>query len=177
MSDFTLKSFSCQEELDEIISWDEQFKDSQLYEDYNKFLFEKGFMKELIFNSYEIFAIDEDERKDIMIAKNSAGEIVGFTIQSIVELTSDSPELFLQCIVVKPDCRNRGIGKKILNNIGTATEKACGKMPVSIFTFINKKNVYCQNLFKKFGFTFSETKNITMLKAEGQTPGFGKTFE
>ncbi len=180
MEKLKLMPIDFENEIGEILEWDKEFRGTPKYDAFEKFLFEDGTilgMQELIKTNYEQFPIGEDERKLILVAKNKLNKIVGFTIQSVFRLESESPEVFLQYIVVHPDFQNKGVGTFILSNLGQAIKTYVGKMPTEIFSNVERTNLASQKLFKKFGFEFLDAYDGAYVVATGQTPGLGKTFE
>lgn len=96
MNKIKLNPISIENDLPEILSWDARFAGTEDYASIEKFIFEDWLIRgmgELIETNYENFEIGEDEKKVLLVAKDESGNIVGFTIQSIFNL-STKPEVF-----------------------------------------------------------------------------------
>ena len=168
MENITFNLMKFPEDKAEINGWQTKFAKTAGWDNIYKYILENGLIRsldEVILTNYEIFPIGDDEIKLALSIKNQK-ETLGFVICQEFNLTTPSPELFLQYIVLRPDMQNKGIGKQIFNKLPTEIEKITGKRPQSAFSYIDCTNLPSQKLYKRFEFDLSPI-NHKFVKATG----------
>ncbi len=171
MNNITLSEIDLVGDFDLISEWDNHLSEPKFKSIFD-FILEEGLilnLKELITTNFEQYPIGDDERKNIIVAKNSEAKIVAFLILSTHDLSTDSPEIFLQHIVIHPDYQAKGMGTEILSKLGECLTTLYGKEPKTMFAYISQYNHNSRNLFKKFGFKF-KVMDLPYLKAYGDMP-------
>ena len=162
MENVTFNLMKFPEDKAEINDWQTKFGGTSGWDNIYKYILENGLIRsldEVVLTNYEIFPIGDDEVKLALSIKNQEQNIIGFIICQEFNLTTLSPELFLQYIVLRPDMQNKGLGKQIFNKLPTEIEKITGKRPQSAFSYIDSTNLASQKLYKRFGFELLPIKN------------------
>lgn len=170
--EFKIVPMKMPNDKDEIVSWEEKYKNTLQFEGIKNFILEGSTyhgLGEVIYTNFENFPIGDDERQLSLVAKNKNNEIIAWILCDVFNLQTANPEMFLQYIIINPKFQNQGYGKSILNELFSVTEKYLQTTPTNYFCYINLRNYASQKLFSKFGFTF-DTMNEDYFKAQTQEP-------
>lgn len=128
------------------LDYDEQFKVQNLLDQSDSFYFsESNISASTIFNSIP----DNKDSEDVFIIGifNFEKELIG-----VIKIIRDYPELnnwFLDLILIIPELRNNGLGKKVYDDI---EEWAVDLGAKSISLKISEQNKKGINFFEKLGF-------------------------
>jgi len=142
-----------------IKSWEERFSNNPKFNDIKHFILEDNTyygLDEVILTNYEFFHIGEDEKKFCFSIKTQDNEIAGFILACLFNISSYKPELILQYIVLNPHYQNEGYGTMVLNELLSNPQKYFTYSPTEVYANIQKENKASLNLFKKFGFSFTQ---------------------
>ena len=108
-------------------------------------------LKELIEINYEHYPIGHDEFKKTLVAKTEDGEVAGFIIYDVFNL-SHNPEANLIYIAINPAMQNRGVGTAMMTELFENPKKYFKCKPTAFITKIDRTNIASQKLCQKFGF-------------------------
>lgn len=170
--DFVILPMNMPGDKDEIVSWEEKYKNTEQFEGIKNFILEGSTylgLGEVIYTNYEHFPIGDDERQHSLVAKSKDGEIIAWVLCDVFNMKTTKPEMFLQYIVINPKFQNQGFGKRILNELFSSTEKYLNVNPTNYFCYINLRNYPSQKLFLEFGFSF-DTINSDYYRAQTNEP-------
>ncbi len=115
---------------------------------------------------HEKAPIGYDEKKLALVAKTNDGEVIAFFITDVFDLSTTSPNVFLQYVVINPKFQNQGYGTAIFTEMFANAKKYFTVKPTLYFTFIENTNNASIKLFKKFNFNFANTNEPKFFKAE-----------
>ena len=154
MEDLKFEILDLNADKHEINSWQTKYSDTPGWQNIFDYVLEHGLiysLSELIETNYERIAIGTDEVKFALSVKHN-GELVGFVICQEFAMDTDSPELFMQYLVIRPDMQHKGLGTMIQNKIADEMESLTGKRPTKCHCLVDKNNVASLKLLKKQGF-------------------------
>ena len=179
MKDFKICELDFEKDYPVIVQWDKLFSGTKEYEGIQKFVLEEDIthnLKKLIENNYEYAPIGNDEMKKIMVAKSHDGDILGFMIFQVYDITQKKPQMFLQYIVINPEFQHQGYGKEIFTEFFSRPRKYTGVSPKNIFAVIDKENFASMKLFLDFGFSL-DSKTNQYFMANGILPEIQKRIQ
>ena len=173
MKNFKIQEMNMETDKPQIVEWDDKYAGTPEYAGIEKFILEHGLihgLSELIETNYERIPIGDDEIKKSLTIKNDDGQIIGFMIFQIHDISINKPSMFLQYIVINPEFQHQGYGKEILAEIFSNPKKHLGHKPKDVFCYIDNENYSSQKLFMDFGFCLGMQKGSTLFKATGDMP-------
>ncbi len=187
-SEIKIEPMKLPEDKDELVSWETKYRGTNDFKSIERYILEfdenskdhnknsyRG-LAEVILVNYERFIIGEDERQFSYVARNRDGKIVAWILLDCFDMTTSSPELFLQYLMIHPKYQHSHIGTQILNEILAKPEKYVGLKPSNFFGYIYKTNIASKALFEKFGFEFKPMDEV-YVKAHTSQPRFEKQEE
>ena len=146
-----------EEDKQQVIDWEEKYGNLPEYDTIRQYVLEGDTyhgLKEVVLVNYEIFRIGDDEKQFSFVAKDDNGEVVAWLLCDVFDISSGSPELFVQYIITHPMHQHEGVGSEIAKEILLKPEKYIGVKPVDVFAYVDKSNTASKALFEKFGFKF-----------------------
>ena len=180
MKEFKIVPMNLEADKAEIAQWEIDFSGKPEFDGILHFILEDNVyfgLGEVIETNFEIFPIGKDEAKHAYSVKTKDEEIIGFIICTIFGLTTKSPELHLGYIVLKPNYQKQGYASEILSEFFENSNKYLEAKPKEIFAFIHPENKSSIELFKKFGFDFSEKHGLSYFKATAKMPEIQKQID
>ena len=179
MKDFKICELDLEKDIPIITQWDKSFSGTKEYEGIQKFILEDDLtsnLTKLIETNYEQEPIGDDEVKKIMVAKTSDGDILGFLIFQVYDMSINRPKMFLQYIVINPEFQHQGYGKEIFSEFFSKPRKYTGVSPKNIFAVIDKENFASMKLFLDLGFDLDLRVNQFFM-AKGILPEIQKRIQ
>ena len=180
MKEFKIVPMCLETDKEEMESWETTFAAKPEFDGILHYVLEDNIyygLGEVIETNFEIFPIGKDEAKHAFSVKAEDGEIIGFLISTIFGLTTKNPELHFGYIVLKPNHQSQGYASAILTEFFENSKKYLGAKPTEIFAYIHKSNNQSINLFKKFGFDFSDKHGPDYFKAIAKMPEIQKRID
>ena len=148
-----------EDDKQQVIGWEEKYGHLPEYDSIRQYVLEGDTyhgLKEVVLVNYEIFIIGEDEKQFSFVAKDDKDEVVAWLLCDVFDISSGTPELFVQYIVTHPMHQHEGVGTEIAKEILLKPEKYIGVKPVDVFAYVDKSNTASKSLFEKFGFEFHD---------------------
>lgn len=165
-----------EQDKNEIISWQDRFDGTAGFEAIRHFILEdvqNYTLADALRINFEQFPIGDDERQFLFVQKDKSGEIVAWMLCDCIDMTSRSPELFIQYIAVHPLHQHKGYGKALASEIFLSPKKYIGVQPKKYFAYIDDTNIPSRDFFKQFGFNFRRMTN-TYSRAFTTEPSLNK---
>lgn len=147
----------------EIILWQERYDGTAGFDAIRHYILEDVVnftLADALRVNFEQFPIGDDERQFLFVEKDKTGEIVAWVLCDCIDMTSKSPELFIQYIAVHPLHQHEGFGETLAKEILLTPKRYIGVSPKKFFAYIDNTNIASKNLFKKFGFSFRKMTNV-----------------
>ena len=148
-------------EIPEIQSWVKNFANHPNFAGIKHFILEDNTyygLDEVIATNYEFFNIGTDE-KNYCLAIKIDNQVIGFVLACAFNLTTPSPELIIQYIVIRPDYQHQGIGKQVVTELINNAFKYFNSNPTKVYANIQQDNLASTKLFSNLGFTLKPLKN------------------
>lgn len=171
MENFIITPLDLEKDIPEIDNWENEFKNTQGMRNINQFILEGNIfysLAEVIDTNYEKYQINKNEKKYAFVFKNQDGEILGFTLNAIIEAMTPSPELIIQYVVISPKYQGQGIAKKALTTLMKNSKEYYGIEFKSAFCRIDKLNDMSRKLFKTLGFDLNYTNTNYLLATKSE---------
>jgi len=179
MTNFDIIDFNLESDKKELSTWDELYTGKPEYASIEHFILEDHIiydMEELIETNHELLPIDFYEMKKALAVKSKNNELIGFLLCYGYE-TDITSTLYLQYIVLSPKKQHKGYGPEILTEFFGNMRKYLGFEPVDVYALVHKENTDSQNLFKRFGFTFSNRSDFaSYLRADSDSYSLKQTI-
>jgi len=171
MEDFTITPLDLVNDLPIIDNWENEYQGTPGMKAIKQFILEGNIyysLAEVIDTNYEKFQINKDEKKYAYVFKNQNEEILGFTLNAVIEARSPAPELIIQYIVINPKYQGQGIAKKALTRLLNDPKKYYGYDIKSAFSRIDRLNIASRKLFQSLGFdlNYTNTSFLSAIKSE-----------
>ena len=168
MKNIKIVPMDMEQDLNEIISWDEKYKGDPSYDNIIHFILEDNqyySLAEVIQVNHIIYQIGKDETKHTFSVKNNSNEIVGFVLATVSNRTTNEPFMFIQYIVVAPEYQHNGYGSQILGELINNPSQYFGVKPTEAFAYIHNDNYQSMKTFLNHGFSLNGVKNSKMFRA------------
>lgn len=152
-------SLMTESDRNEIVAWQKNFDGTEGFEGIRHFILEdveNYTLEDVLRINFEQFPIGDDERQFLFVEKDKAETIVAWMLCYCIDMTSRSPELFVQYLVVHPLHQREGYGQAIAEEIFLSPNKYVGIKPKKFFAYVDNTNTASRELFKKFGFSFKK---------------------
>lgn len=171
MKEFNIEPLDLDKDIPTIDNWEKEFADTLGMKNIKHFILEDNIyysLAEVIETNYEKFQINKNEKKYAYVFKNQDGEILGFTLNVIIEAMTPEPELIIQYIVINPKYQGQGIAKKALTTLMNNPQEYYGSEFKSAFSRIDRLNVMSRKLFESLGFNlnYTNTNYLSATKSE-----------
>ena len=110
-----------------------------------------------------------DKSHTIYVAENDGGLIVGYVgAHWLPYLFLDGPEGYLSELFIREDCRDQGIGNKLLETVKTeASKRGCSRL---LLLNSRKRESYQRSFYKKHGWTEREEAANFVYNLKEPTP-------
>lgn len=155
MKKIIINNLNLSDDITEILDWENRYAGSDGLENIKHFVLEDNAylsLAEVIDVNYQKFAIGGDERKFALAFRDEANKLLGFTLNSIIDLDTTSPELLIQYVVINPEHQGKGIAKQALSSLLSDPQKYYGYDVKKSFAKIDRFNVMSRKLFESLGF-------------------------
>lgn len=108
-----------------------------------------------------------------IIEENSSTKLIGYSIGFFTYSTWQGKAFFLEDIYVKPEFRNRGVGKKIfIENVKFANDQKCKRFDFHVLDWNPAKKFYeklgAKNLTKAEGWEFYRLGHDEIVRLSGE---------
>ena len=182
MKNIKIVPMDLEKDKPQIAAWDEEFYGSEEYATIEHFILEDNLihgLSELIETNFERVPIGKDEAKKAFSIKTESGQIAGFLICQVYDMTTPKPTMFLQYIVLHPDFQHLGYGEEVFSTLFSDPKKYLGVKPHEVFAKIDEFNESSLYLFQKFGFMFPchDPNYPNLLHAEADMKTIEKRLE
>jgi len=158
MEKIIIDNLNLDDDLQEILEWEDKFNGTQGLENIKHFVLEDNAyynLAEVIDVNYQKFAIGGDERKFALAFRNQNNKLLGFTLNAIIDIDKTSPELLIQYVVISPEYQGQGVAKQALLMLLKNPKKYYGINIKKAFAKIDRFNTTSRKLFQSIGFNLN----------------------
>ena len=162
MEKIIINKLNLDKDLKEIMDWENRYAGTEGLENIKRFILEGDAyynLAEVIDVNYEKFAISGDERKFALAIRDTQNNLLGFTLNAVIDVDTMNPELLIQYLVINPEYQSKGIGKKALLMLLGNTEEYYGMEINKAFARIDISNISSRKLFESVGFELNYTNS------------------
>lgn len=163
------------EDREEISSWQQIYGDTAEFESIRHFILEdmpNFTLDDVLRINYEQYPIGDDEKQVLLVARNKSKELVAWMLCDCIEMTSSSPELFVQYLVVHPMHQRKGYGSAFAGEIFFHPKEYLDLKytPKKYFAYIDNDNIASQKLVTGFGFDLNPIPRTCYSRAFTRQP-------